>query len=235
MAKNKQHKHDEGNELLENPEAIQESLSSAEKFLRDNSTLVFGAVIVLFLVVGGIIGYKYYLENQNAKAQEEMFQAQYWFENDSLALALEGTTVNSGFLDIIDDYSGTQSADLAKFYAGAIYLKQGNFDKAIEYLESYSNDDLLSPSFSKSLLGSAYMEKENFERAASLFEEAAETNENSVFSPDYLMQAALAYEMAGNTTKATAIYTDIVNNYPKYKQISEARKHKARLEAMASN
>ncbi|NMM46885.1 tetratricopeptide repeat protein [Marinigracilibium pacificum] len=234
MAKNKQHKHDEGTELLENPEAIQESLSSAEKFLRNNSTLVFGAAAALVLIVAGIVGYNYYTGNQNDKAQEEMFQAQYWFENDSLSLALEGTTVNSGFLDIIDDYSGTDAANLANYYAGAIYLKQGEYDKAIDHLEAYSNDDLLSPAFSKSLLGDAYLEKGNYSEAAALFEAAANSDDN-VMSPDYLMQAAMAYEMAGNTSKAAEIYSAIVADYPKYKKITEARKHKARLDAMASN
>jgi hypothetical protein len=56
-----------------------------------------------------------------------MFQAVRYFESDSLNLALNGDGNNLGFLQIVEDYSGTKAGNLANYYAGVIYLKQGNF------------------------------------------------------------------------------------------------------------
>jgi hypothetical protein len=52
-----------------------------------------------------------------------MMLAQQQFEKDSFQLALTNPGGGySGFLDIIDSYSGTKTANLAKYYAGICYL-----------------------------------------------------------------------------------------------------------------
>lgn len=66
------------------------------------------------------------------------FRAQQYFQQDSLALALNGDATNPGFLKIMDKYSGTKAANLAHFYAGAIYLKQGDFANAEKHLKDFS-------------------------------------------------------------------------------------------------
>ena len=56
---------------------------------------------------------------KNKKAIEQMYQAQYMFEKDSFNQALNNPGVGgTGFLKIITNYSGTESANLAKYYAG---------------------------------------------------------------------------------------------------------------------
>ena len=57
--------------------------------------------------------FSYFKENQNNTAQEEMFQAVYYFEKDSLVQALNGDGNNYGFLEIIDEYS--LSSSIASF------------------------------------------------------------------------------------------------------------------------
>ena len=52
-----------------------------------------------------------------------MFQAVYYFEKDSLVQALNGDGNNYGFLEIIDEYSLSDAANLSKFYAGAVIFE----------------------------------------------------------------------------------------------------------------
>src|SRR5688500_362326 len=87
--------------------------------------LIIGLSAIL-LLVGGYFGYKYLIQQpKEQKASEAMFKAQQYYQSDSLQLALNGDGVNPGFLKIIDNYGGTKSGNLARFYAGSAYLSLG--------------------------------------------------------------------------------------------------------------
>lgn len=225
----------QGNELLESPEALAERLSRSEEFLEKNKKLVFGIGGVLVLLIAGFFGYKTYMEGQNEQAHNDMFQAIYYFENEQYGQALEGDGNYPGFMEIIDDYGSTEAGNLAHYYAGVIYLQQGDYAQAIDYLEDFSSDDLLVQSRAYALTGDAYMEQGQFGKAAELYTRAANHKENKFFTPFYLSKAALAFELSGNTNKALERYTQITDNYYGANEFENARKQKARLEALASN
>ena len=94
---------EQGSDLLENQEALAAQISKTEEYLEQNKGLTFGVLAVIVLGIGGYFGYKYYNDSQNAVAMSEMFQAEYYFEQDSLALALNGDGNSLGFKDIISD------------------------------------------------------------------------------------------------------------------------------------
>src|SRR5690242_17192933 len=112
MAKKEEHKH----ELLENPEALKEKLENAENWIERNPKTMIGIGLVFLLAVGGYFGFQYYKNNQNNQAQKQMFQAVYYFEQDSLNLALSGDGNNLGFIAIIEDYGFSDAAKLANYY-----------------------------------------------------------------------------------------------------------------------
>lgn len=234
MAK-KAKENNEGNDLLENPEVLAEQISKTEQYLEDNKGLTFGLLAIIVLGIGGYFGYKYYNDNRNTVAQAEMFQAEYYFEQDSLNLALNGDGNTLGFKDIIEDYSGTESANLASYYAGVAFLKQGDFKSAILYLEDYSSSDLLIQSRAYSLIGDANMELEDYSNAIKYYNKAADYNANEYFSPGYLMKAALAYELSNDNAGAIKSYDRIIKDFGKSSEVQDAKKHKARLESTATN
>lgn len=226
MAKKKEHKH----ELLENPDALAERLGSAENWMERHSKTVFGIVGVILLIIAGYFGFNYYKKSQDAEAQPQMFQAVYYFEADSLNLALNGDGNNLGFLNIIEDFKYSNAANLAHFYAGVCYLKQGEYDAAILYLEDFSADDLLVQARAYSLIGDAYMEKSEYENAATYYDKAANYKPNKFYSPTYLMKAALAYEKLNQNDKAKEAYSKIITEFWDSQEYQNAVKLKARLE-----
>ncbi|UII27773.1 tetratricopeptide repeat protein [Fulvivirga maritima] len=219
------------NELLENPEALADQLTKTEEFLERNKTIVLAILAIFVVGVAGYFGFKYYKSSQNDKAQNEMFQAVYYFESDSLDLALNGDGNRLGFLDIIDEYSITNAANLSHYYVGAAYLKQGKFDDAISHLKEFSADDLLIQARAYSLIGDAYMEKGEFDSAASYFQKAADYKPNKYFTPEYLMKAALAYEKLNQVDDAKESYNKIIDKYWDSNLVQTAKKYKARLGA----
>jgi tetratricopeptide (TPR) repeat protein len=226
MAKKEEHK-----SVLENQEVLAEKIEGAENWIEQNPKLVFGVLGVILLGVAGYFGFQYYKDNQNTEAQKEMFQAIHYFEADSLNLALNGDGNNLGFVDIIEDYGMTDAANLANYYAGVCFLKQGKFETAILYLEDFSSNDLLVQPRAYSLIGDANMELQKYEEAAKYYNKASTHEPNKFFTPAYLMKEALAYEKLNQNNKAIEAYDKIINEFFESAEYQNARKYKARLQS----
>lgn len=223
-----------GNELIENPEALAEKLTGFEEFLIKHKNIVLSVGLLIALAIGGVLGYRYYIQRQDNTAQIEMFQAVYYFEGEEFENALNGDGNNYGFLDIIENYGRTDAGNLANYYAGASYLKLGEYEKAIEYLEDFSADDILVQARAYALIGDANMELLNFNEAAKNYEKAANHEPNKFFSPQYHLKAGLAYERLNDFESARKNYAKIVDDYFDSNEYHTARKHKARVEGLAS-
>jgi TolA-binding protein len=233
MAK-KETKKSEQNELIENPEVIADKLVPGEDFLKSNSKILAGIFAVAVVLIGGVLFFQYNTQQQNEKAQAEMFQAVYFFEQDSVDFALNGDGINKGFLTIIEDYPRTDAANLSHFYTGSIYLSQKKFEDALTHLEEFSSDDYLVQAKAYSLIGDANLELGKNEEAIAQYTKAARTNENKFMSPKYLAKLAVAQEEAGKVEDAIKTYTEIEEKYYESFEFAAARKHKARLEGLAA-
>ena len=229
MSKKNQQK--QGGDLLENPEVLAEQLSKTEEFFDKNKTAVYVVVTLIAVAVAAIIGYQYYATTQDELAQVDMFQAVYYFEADSLDKALNGDGNNYGFLEIIDEYSITKSANLAQFYAGATYLKQGDYNSALDHLKKFKGGDLLVQPRAYALMGDANMELGNYADASKDYQKAANENANKEFSPVYLKKAAIAFEKNNDLQSALDCYQTIVDEFPEadIAIIQDAKKHIARI------
>lgn len=233
MAKKTKSTESQSNDLLENPEALAEQFSRSEQFIENNKTLVSTIVGILLVVIVGYSLGKYYLEGQNKNGQRDLFQAVYYFEADSLGKALNGDGNNYGFLEIIEEYGMTDASNMSNYYAGATYLKLGDFDNAIKYLSSFSSSDNLIQARALSLVGDALMETGDFTGAAAKYESAAADHANKQFSPTYLTKAAIANERAGDLTDAQSNYQVIVSDFFGVPEYQDAVKQIARLEGLA--
>jgi len=227
-------KKETGNELLENPEALSERLSRTEELFEKNKNLVFGIGGAIALLIVVIFYWQFNKQQRNQSAQEEMFQAVYYFEEGNFDQALNGDGIAMGFMDIIDRYGNTEAGNLARYYAGIIHMRQRNFQRAVDLLDDFSTSDYLVAPRGMALLGDAYMELGNYTKAASEYERAARTNANRWMSPGYWMKAALAYENAGNNPKAIDAYTRIIEDYPGAAEVQDAKKFRSRLRALAA-
>jgi tetratricopeptide (TPR) repeat protein len=147
--------------------AVEEALSKSELFIEKNQKL-------LMIILGNHSSYctwlfwipEVYIIPREKEAQQQMFMAERYFEQDSLRLALDGDGSYPGFLAIIDDYGMTKSAKLAHYYTGIIYLNQGKFQEAIDHLKKFKTKDVMLAPMAKGAIGDAYMELGQKEEAA---------------------------------------------------------------------
>lgn len=217
---------------LDNQEVVNETLSKSEEFINKNKNylILFFGIITISIAAFSI--FSYLKSNQNENAQNEMFQAVYYFEKDSLVQALNGDGNNYGFLEIIDEYSLSEAANLSRFYAGASYLKLGNYQNAINYLDQFSSSDLLVQARAYSLIGDAYVELEDYENAIYYFEKASSENPNQFFTPSYLLKLALVYEEVSDLKSAIKSYETIISDFKDSPEYQTSLKNKSRLEGL---
>ena len=190
-------------------------VSRTEEFIEKNTKKIIYGVVAIAVVVGAFIGFKYgYLVPQEKKANAAMFKGEQYFAQDSFALALNGNGADYlGFEAIIDDYSGTDAANLSKAYAGICYFKMGDSQKALDLLKSYDGSDkMIAPSVT-GLIGDCLVNAGKVEEGISYFEKAASQADNEVVSPVYLKKAGLAYESLKQNEDAVKAYTTIKEKY----------------------
>ena len=196
-------------------ESIESTLGKTEMFVENNKKTITAVVIAVVIVILAIFGIKkYYIDPRNDEAMLQMFRAEQFFAADDYATALNGDGNNLGFMDIINNYGGTKSGNLARYYAGVCYLNLGEFENAIKYLGEYKGkDDIVKP-LAMGLMGDAYLELDNPAEAAKCYERAALDSKNSFTSPMMLMKAGYSYEMVDNFEKALEMYNIIKTEYP---------------------
>ena len=213
--------------------AVENSLGKAEHFVEQNQKIIMIVVGAIAVVILGYFGFKkLYLAPKEKEAQGAMFMAEKYFEKDSLKLALNGDGTNPGFLDIISDYGMTKSKNLAHYYAGLCYLKQGQFQDAVDQLKDFSGDDQIVSSMAKGALGDAYMELGDNDNALKYYLKATDNSKNQFSTPMYLMKAGWTYELMGNYAEALKVYERIQKEYYQSFEAREIEKYIARAKGM---
>lgn len=207
-------------------ETVEHALSKTEQYIEENKKSLTIIVAAIIVVVGGYLLYhKLFLQPRENDAQSEIYRAEQYFEKDSLLLALEGDGDALGFIDIIDEYSMTKTANLAEYYAGICYLRLGEYENAIEHLKQFDSNDKLVSVIALGAIGDAYVELDEYEEAISFYEKAADKNKNDFTSAIYLKKAGLVYEVLEDYKKAVASYEKIKKQYPESDEARDIDKY----------
>ena len=197
---------------------VNEVYTKTEQFVdknRSSLTYGIGAIAVLFLAG---FGYQYLVVLPAAeKAEAATWQAENYFEMDSLDLAEYGDGFADGLQEIMATQEGTKPAMRAAYRMGLIMRNAGNFDGAIEaFADANFGDDVIG-TLATGNIGDCYVELGNYIEAVSYFEDAVDQGEAglaaNILAPMFLYKAALAKLELGNVTGARADLTNIVDNY----------------------
>lgn len=208
-------------------ESIETTLTKSEQFIERNQKIIMYVLVAIVVVVGLYWAFmKFYKQPRETEATTQMFVAQQNFEIDSFAIALNGDVAYPGFVQIIDDYSGTKAANLSNYYCGVCYMNLGEFDKAIEYLKDFKTKDILLGSEKNGIIGDAYVEKGEYETSIKYYKSAtSEEYSNDFSTPLYLKKLGLVYEKLGQHKNALEVYEDIYYNYPRSNEARTIEKY----------
>ena len=183
--------------------------------------VIIGGIVAL--IVGIAVGF--FVKNcSNEKfttASTDMAKAQEYFAsavmgNDSVLFqkALNGDSINAGFLTIIEQDGSGDVVNIAKLYAGICYARLGNLQEAASYLEQYDahDDEMVSPA-ALGALGNVKASLGQLDEAVATLIKAADKADNNALSPQFLIQAGEILESQGKKAEALELYERIKAKY----------------------
>lgn len=200
-------------------------------FVKNNQKVLSYTLGIVVIAIVGYFGYTELYQNpREAKAADAMYVAEKYFAVDSSNLVLNGDGTSKGVLYVIKQYSGTASANLAKYYAGISYYRLNDFNKSIEYLKDFSTSSKQVQAIAYGTIGDAYSELKKNDDAISYYKKAGgHFPEDEAISSEYLFRAASLLELNGKADEAVAIFKDIKSKYPKSEKGFSADKYINRL------
>ena len=209
---------------------VGEIVSNSEKFIEKNKKIIIAIISVVVLGIAAYFLYQnFVVAPRENNVQEELFAAQKYFEQEDFKKALEGDGKNAGLISIIEEYGSTKGGSLANYYAGNIYLRQGEFQKAIDYLSAYKGEDKIIALQTKALIGDAYVELGQLDKAISKYKEAAKS-ENVMTTPFVLLKLGQVYDMQKHYNEALNCYKRIKTEFPASQEYRDIEKYISRLE-----
>ena len=214
--------------------SVGEILSKTDQFVDKHlKEMLIGLGVIVIIVVGIIAFRHFYLVPRGQQAENALFPCQEYYMNQQWDIALNGDNIDCvGFLGIIEDFSGTPSANLAKAYAGLCLYQLGDYEEALKTLKGYQGKDRLIAAQIIGAMGDCEVNLDNVHEGISYFRKAADHANSSLLSPIYLNKAALAYESLDDYKAALEIYTLIQSKYPQSPEAASVEKHIERAKIM---
>lgn len=222
---------------------LDEGANKTEAWVAKNQKYIYVIVGLAAVVILGYLAYDRFVQEPNEReAANEMFQAQEYFDtalastgaqSDSLYnMALTGGEGKYGFLDIIEDYSSTNAANLANYYAGFAYLHTNRYQEAIEYLEDFKSDDEILAPLATAGIGDAFLQLDQPEEALNYYDKAASMRSNQFTTPKALLKAAITAIQLGKGEQAAEYLNRIKNDYSETPEADQVPVYLGRAQAM---
>ena len=201
------------------------SASKTETFVNQYQNYIIGTILSIIVIFSIYFAYdKFIIQPKTAESNLEIFTAQKYFDlamkaeenKDSLFnLALNGAEGKFGFLDIIENYSGTDASNLSYYSAGMSYYNMKRYDLAIEMLEKFSSDDEILLSLSLATIGDAFVQLNQFEDGLNYYESALSYTQNSFIRPVILLKAGDLAKQLDKLNRSAKYFQEIKEDFPK--------------------
>lgn len=200
-------------------------------FYRNNKAAVWASGIGIVLIIGLVIGYFFYSSQQETEAQILLGTAEEYYMNGEYERALHGDdeAFTPGFIQIADNYGSTRSGNLAHYYAAMVFYELEEYEDALAHLTQFEIPSGIMGVGPLSFHAILLSELNQNEAAGDKFVEAALWNENESTTPYNLLEAAMAYEAAGEVEKAIEQLDRIISDYPDSPGYTEAQRLRGTL------
>lgn len=197
-------------------ESLNETAHKAESFFEKNSKIIIGACGALAVIAIGYFVYlKYVIEPKSESAFTEMVQADEYFKQDSILLALKGSPGSfQGYEQIIKEYSGTEGANIAHYKAGVSYYRLGDYASAVEHLEKFSTDDDILTAQKNGMIGNALVQSGKMEKALEYYAKAASSTNVETFETMYNIKAGQIAMELKKDAEALKYFQAVKDKYP---------------------
>lgn len=205
---------------------VGEALNTASLWFEKNQNLLEWILVGVIAVVAGVVALSHYvIKPKGLEAANENAKAEAYFLQGDYTKALNGDEADCiGFEQVAADYGFYQQGKLAALYAGICYYQLGEYDQAAKFLKKFSAKDLTIDPAASQLLGDAYVELGEYNKAISAFKAAAKSG-NKLIAPMSLKKAGIVYLEMDNKKAAKQAFETIKAEYPMSQEAQDIDKY----------
>lgn len=199
------------------------SAGKAEAWVARNQNYILTTISAIVVIVLAYLAYLNYVAKPlNEESTNAIAQAQTYFKEgledptiqDSLfTLALEGDGVAPGFIEILNEYGSSDTAQLATYNAGMIYFQLGQFDKAISFLEKFTSEDPILGALALGGIGDSFVELNQLKDALGYYKKAASFSDNDITTPRFLLKGAQVALSLNDNKAALALLQNLKQDF----------------------
>lgn len=188
-----------------------EEVSSVYKYVTENPTKVLIWVIVVVVVVGGALGYYSYHKKIKQEALEKLGLVYIMLDSGQYNEALDTVKV------IIDRYSGTDEAKIAKYLLGHINYAFGYLDSAIMAYEDFLKQENPDSDLAAAALfgiGVCYEDKGQYKKAIEYYKKVLKDYPDFFRADEAMFSIGRCYDVMGDFDNAIKYYEQVLKKYP---------------------
>lgn len=194
-------------------EEVNDNLTKMTQKMQDNKKMIMIWSCVVVAVVVFILAYVYFFRNPRIqKADDAIGKA-------DLELALGNDSTALAQYKVLADDGAYEAGNRAALQAAILLYKEGKYQDAIKYLDSYSAKEAIIGPAAYSLKGDCYvnLETPDYAKAADAFKKAiSESDNNPAYTPFFMMKLARVYAAQQNYAEEAKVYQQILTEYPLY-------------------
>ncbi|MBQ5408924.1 MAG: tetratricopeptide repeat protein [Bacteroidales bacterium] len=190
-------------------EDINESLSGIEQKFEQHKKVIYWIVIAILIIALLVWGYFKFVYGPNyEKAKKDLSKA-----DTELLIKNDSTAALKSYEKIAKNYSNP-AGNRAKLSAATILYGQGDYKKALNYLEDYSPKGEIAGPASQALLGDCYVNNKNLDKAVSAYDKAIKlAGENKVLVASIMQKKANVLHSQKKYKEELDLYEQLETKY----------------------
>lgn len=208
-----------------------DSMGKVTSFYEDNKKMIQYALGAIVLLIVGSYAYVQHRATNNDDAAAKLATVYPFYDQDQYQIAIDGVPEKkiTGLKTIVDEYGGTTSGNLARFYLANSYFNLGKYDEALSHFEDFNASEQYLVVSRLTGLAACYEAKGEHEKAAEHFEKAVAKYPKDVEAAANLNNAATNFMLAGNKERAVELFKKLKKEFPTSPFAREADRYIQRL------
>ncbi len=209
------------------------SYYKAYNFFIENQVKILIGIGVVALIVVAVVLLSNKKSNDTQTASSLLAKIMPVYDSGQFQQAIDGVKATNtiGLKEIVDNYGSTEPGETAKILLANSYLGVNNTEAALENFEDYSGSNDLFKATALAGEAAYYEFKNENQKAAELYKQAANITNVNPANADYLLRAGINFLKADKKEEAKVLLKSIKKDYRATTAAQEVDKYLIQVES----
>lgn len=193
--------------------------AKSRDWAEENYKLIAGASAIILIIVVGSIFITNSRQKSEAAAGAKLAKAIYAFDSSDYNTAI------STLSDIVENNGGTKSGSVARLYLAQALFRTNEYTAAENHFKAAAGklkSDIHLKTTALAGVAASLEQQDQFAEAGEKYQAIVNKNPDAPMASFYLLRAARCFEKAEDRSKASALYEQLIVDYPDSQEKNDA-------------